>query len=319
MAHARFCLEYRAECEIQRMKSAVGLTRARWAELVKVNAEVNRTIAPRANDGGMAAERWLVAPRAGDCHDYAVTKRHELLARGWPSRALLLAEVVTGWGEHHLVLVVRTSDGDFVADNLNANIRPWYATRYQWVRMQSPQNPKFWSTVADASDAPQGPVGFNAYSGGAKSDILVEADETEVAMAASEPTAPTERAEIASPGAAQAQDGLIQNDGVADAAVAWAAPAVAASAQFDDLVDETLRGLAAAARVAAAEAPAPAQPAQITAALAQFADAVVEAWTRETTADLDGRSVPIQPPEGVVDSSLEITAGFSQTQIDGLL
>ena len=43
---------------------------------------------------------------------------------GWPSRALLLAEVVTRWGEHHLVLVVRTRTGDFVADNLYPGVRP---------------------------------------------------------------------------------------------------------------------------------------------------------------------------------------------------
>ena len=40
---------------------------------------------------------------------------------------------------------------DFVADSLNANIRSWAATRYKWVRVQSPLNPRFWSTVANAS------------------------------------------------------------------------------------------------------------------------------------------------------------------------
>jgi predicted transglutaminase-like cysteine proteinase len=150
LAYSRFCLQYRDECEVHRMRGGVGLMRQRWAELVRVNADVNRAIAPQPEYGGVLAERWAVAPRAGDCHDYAVTKRHELMARGWPSRALLLAEVVIGTGEHHLVLVIRTRDGDFVADNLVAKIRPWFMTRYQWVRMQSPQNPIFWSTVAAA-------------------------------------------------------------------------------------------------------------------------------------------------------------------------
>jgi predicted transglutaminase-like cysteine proteinase len=90
----------------------------------------------------------LISPKAGDCHDYAVTKRHELMAQGWPARSLLLSEVETSWGEHHLVLVVRTSEGDLVADNLNGNIRNWSKTPYQWVRIQSPANPTFWSTVA---------------------------------------------------------------------------------------------------------------------------------------------------------------------------
>ncbi len=124
------------------------LNRERWAELVRVNAEVNRSIVPEPNTKGLAAEKWLISPPSGECHDYAVTKRHELLARGWPERDLLLAEVLTSWGEHHLVLVVRTSDGDFVADNLNANIRSWNKTQYQWLRVQSAANPKFWATVA---------------------------------------------------------------------------------------------------------------------------------------------------------------------------
>ena len=52
-----------------------------------------------------------------------MTKRHELMARGWPARSLLLAEVVTNWGEHHLVLVVRTRTADLVLDNLDADIK----------------------------------------------------------------------------------------------------------------------------------------------------------------------------------------------------
>jgi Bacterial transglutaminase-like cysteine proteinase BTLCP len=38
------------------------------------------------------------------------------------------------------VLVVRTEQGDPVADNLNANIRPWYQTRYRWVRVVPAQS-----------------------------------------------------------------------------------------------------------------------------------------------------------------------------------
>jgi hypothetical protein len=66
----------------------------------------------------------LIAPKTGNCNDYAVTKRHELLSRGWPSRALLLAEVIVPSGERHLVVVVRVKQGDFVIDNRNADIRP---------------------------------------------------------------------------------------------------------------------------------------------------------------------------------------------------
>jgi predicted transglutaminase-like cysteine proteinase len=91
----------------------------------------------------------VIAPPAGDCKDYAITKRHKLLARGWPSRALLLAEVVVPSGEHHLILVVRLAESDVVLDNLTPNIRTVAMTyrRYQWVRIEMPQNPKFWARV----------------------------------------------------------------------------------------------------------------------------------------------------------------------------
>jgi len=94
------------------------------------------------------AEEWLVSPRAGDCNDYAVTKRHKLLACGWPSRSLLLAEVVVPSGEHHLVLVVRSREDDLILDNLNSNVRSASQVRYQWVRAQQTKNPRFWSTVS---------------------------------------------------------------------------------------------------------------------------------------------------------------------------
>jgi predicted transglutaminase-like cysteine proteinase len=45
------------------------------------------------------------------------------------------------------VLVARTSQGDLVLDNLNANIRNWTKAPYQWVRVESPVNPKFWSKI----------------------------------------------------------------------------------------------------------------------------------------------------------------------------
>jgi predicted transglutaminase-like cysteine proteinase len=154
MAHTFFCLKYPDDCKVHEMVfrgGALTLTAKRWAELVRINTDVNRAIIPQPNTKGLAGEKWLISPRAGECHDYAVTKRHELLALGWPEQDLLLSEVVTSWGEHHLVLVIRTSDGDFVADNLNPNIRPWTQAPYQWVRIQSPGNPLIWSTLVSTT------------------------------------------------------------------------------------------------------------------------------------------------------------------------
>lgn len=158
MAHTMFCLRYADDCEVHQVadfrKRSISMTVARLNELNTVNREVNRAIVPQANLGGLATEQWVVSPPAGDCNDYAVTKRHELLMQGWPSSALLLSEVVVPSGEHHLVLVARMKDPDtkkdvdLVLDNLNYNLRPVSLTPYQWVRVESPSNPKYWSTVS---------------------------------------------------------------------------------------------------------------------------------------------------------------------------
>jgi len=150
MAHTMFCLQYPKDCQIRKISfrsRKLKMTPERWRDLAEVNAKVNRSIRPERNVLGLAGEKWLVAPKSGDCNDYAVTKQHELLARGWPSRALLLAEVVTSWGEHHLILVARTGEGDFVLDNMASNIRPWSKAPYEWVRVQSPRNPTWWTNI----------------------------------------------------------------------------------------------------------------------------------------------------------------------------
>lgn len=152
MGHIRFCLRYPSDCRATNLdfrRRHIELSARRWEELNRVNREVNQDIIPDPTLGP-ATEQWKILPQSGNCHDYAVSKRHELLARGWPSQALLLAEVIVPSGEHHLILVVRTSDADLVLDNLDANIRTVAMTRYQyqWVRIESPYNPKFWLNVS---------------------------------------------------------------------------------------------------------------------------------------------------------------------------
>jgi predicted transglutaminase-like cysteine proteinase len=152
IGHTRFCLKYPDECTVHGIdfrRRNIALTAERWSDLNTVNREVNRNIIPQVTPGNDVTDEWVIAPPAGDCKDYAITKRHELLARGWPSRSLLLSEVVVPDGEHHLVLVVRTKDVDLVLDNLNANIRPVAMTfrQYQWIRIETPQNPHYWARV----------------------------------------------------------------------------------------------------------------------------------------------------------------------------
>lgn len=144
-----FCLRYLAECRPRRSfrGGPIRLTEKRWGDLREINRTVNLAIEPARNDLGLAGETWTINPVRGDCNDYAVSKRHELLQRGWPARVLLLSEVVAGSGEHHLVLLVRTRSGDVVLDNLTAQIKPWWRTPYRWVRTQSPGRDGLWAAV----------------------------------------------------------------------------------------------------------------------------------------------------------------------------
>ncbi|MBR0916312.1 transglutaminase-like cysteine peptidase [Bradyrhizobium japonicum] len=169
MAHVRFCMDYPAECTVRRRifrGGPVKLTSSRWSHVVQVNNTVNGTIMPTANLGGLATETWIVGPQTGDCNDYAVTKRHELLARGWPARALLLSEVITSSGEHHLVLVVRTASADLVLDNLTAEIRVWSKTPYRFARMQTPGNARLWATIVSWSSRRERTAGLEAIKVG---------------------------------------------------------------------------------------------------------------------------------------------------------
>ncbi|SDG37331.1 Predicted transglutaminase-like cysteine proteinase [Bradyrhizobium sp. Rc2d] len=149
LTYTMFCLRYEAECRSRRgfRGGPVRLTEERWADLLEVNRAVNLAIVPVPNDLGLAGEAWSVNPDRGDCNDYAVSKRHELLRRGWPARALLLSEVIVSSGEHHLVLLVRTRSGDLVLDNLAPEIKLWSRVPYRWLRVQMPSSHQLWATI----------------------------------------------------------------------------------------------------------------------------------------------------------------------------
>ena len=152
MAFTQFCLKYPSDCKQQRLLfggDRVELNKMRWTELENINRTVNSSIQPERNEDGLAGEKWLLGPARGDCNDYAVTKRHQLIARGWPTRTVLLSEVATVSGEHHLVTIVRTNGGDLVLDNLTDRILPWSRTPYRWVRIQTPKNPNYWASISE--------------------------------------------------------------------------------------------------------------------------------------------------------------------------
>ena len=123
---------------------AVKLTEQLTRDLLGINATVNRSIRPLSDIPGR--DRWSVEPASGDCEDYAITKKQALLRKGWPSASLLVSIVRTG-GRQHAVLVVRTSSGDFVLDNLRNQIVGWNRTGYRFEKVQSPRETWVWYSL----------------------------------------------------------------------------------------------------------------------------------------------------------------------------
>ena len=149
--HVRFCLHYPAECKSEaRDLDRVEMNAAVSDVLKRVNHNVNTAINPRAkNYGSDLRDGWTIAPESGDCNDYAVTKRHDLIESGLPANALRLSVVKTASGVGHLVLVVATTTGDIVMDNLTDAIRPWTSTSYRWLKIQSSTDARFWYEIKD--------------------------------------------------------------------------------------------------------------------------------------------------------------------------
>ncbi|MET0408566.1 MAG: transglutaminase-like cysteine peptidase [Hyphomicrobium sp.] len=123
------------------------------SELDEINRSVNHEIEP-ATDMEVygVAEYWTLPKTRGDCEDYALLKRHRLIARGWPSGVLLMTVVRDEKNEGHAVLTARTTQGDFILDNKIDVVRLWNQTPYHYVMRQSYMDPKVWVSL-DPNDA----------------------------------------------------------------------------------------------------------------------------------------------------------------------
>ena len=98
-------------------------------------------------------ERWgLPLDGRGDCEDYALEKQRRLEAAGLDASALLLTVVRKSDGTGHAVLTLRTTQGDFVLDNLDWRVLPWRETPYRFVKRQHPTQPGLWLEIDERAD-----------------------------------------------------------------------------------------------------------------------------------------------------------------------
>ncbi len=153
----RFCVDYKSECDVQPMEDRKVVLDAKvWRNLQAVNTMVNRQIKPKPDleHWGTSlkpyvyrglVEKWDFAEDGyGDCDEYVLVKRRELLRQGWPRSSLLVTVVKRPDGEIHAVLTVRTTHGDLVLDNMANEIKGWWQTPYDYIKRQSAEDPNKW-------------------------------------------------------------------------------------------------------------------------------------------------------------------------------
>lgn len=150
--------EVTARGRIYVVDDGLRLTKANWKQIGAINEQINRSMAQRSDREVYGVEEKWSLPledglRAGDCEDFALEKRHALIAAGFPRSALNLAVAITPQGIAHTVLIVSSDRGDFVLDSLTPWILPWSKTGYQWRQRQVAGQSMRWAMV-EAPGAP---------------------------------------------------------------------------------------------------------------------------------------------------------------------
>ncbi|PDT50463.1 hypothetical protein CO661_02265 [Sinorhizobium fredii] len=151
-AFASFCTREPTLCSTKGGAKTVVLRPDKASELQQVNRAVNGRIRERSDLANVGKDDdWRVPTGYGDCEDFAIMKKRELLKRGWPASALLLT-VARYRGAGHTVLTVRTSEGDLVLDNMNNSVRDWSRTPYNYFARQSQSNGRRWERIGGAEE-----------------------------------------------------------------------------------------------------------------------------------------------------------------------
>ena len=152
VGYYEFCRTWPTECiQQQASKEPVVLNQGLWEQLIAVNDSVNTSVRPVSDEDLYNKPEYWTYPQAaaGDCEDYVLQKRRELMAAGWPESDLLIAVVRKLDWEGHAVLIVRTDRGDLVLDNLAGQISLWDDTPYIYIKRQSPLDNRMWVAMED--------------------------------------------------------------------------------------------------------------------------------------------------------------------------
>jgi predicted transglutaminase-like cysteine proteinase len=122
------------------------------ALLEKTHADVNGSIEPMPDmEQYGRVEVWSVGSHKGDCEDYALTKRNNLINAGISPNALRLTIAVDSEGEGHLFLTVVTNKGDYALDNKKSHLVriEVLMDEYELNKWTSGWDPQVWVQITD--------------------------------------------------------------------------------------------------------------------------------------------------------------------------
>ncbi|WP_412050852.1 transglutaminase-like cysteine peptidase [Hoeflea sp. Naph1] len=154
IGHYEFCKLHASECKpVKGSGAAPKVTDYGWEVVEEINRAVNFSVMPKTDLELFGKEEvWAYPDIAGDCEDYVLLKRYMLMERGFSAADLLITVVRKPDGEGHAVLTLRTSEGDFVLDNLEDRIKNWHDTPYRYLKRQASNNSGRWVTIENGSE-----------------------------------------------------------------------------------------------------------------------------------------------------------------------
>ena len=160
VGHYEFCRQYVDECTIKsRSAPPPRVTERGWEVIREINSSVNASVAPITDEDLYGKDEvWAYPSDAGDCEDYALLKRRALMEQGFSAADLLMTVLLKPDGEGHAVVTVRTSQGDFILDNLEEEVLLWSKTSYKFLKRQASSNSGRWVTIENGEDLAVGSV-----------------------------------------------------------------------------------------------------------------------------------------------------------------
>ncbi|MCJ8149211.1 MULTISPECIES: transglutaminase-like cysteine peptidase [Shinella] len=149
IGHYEFCQSHKSECRAgARNQAPAKVTEFGWATVRQINARVNRDITPMTDKELYGKDEfWTYPGDAGDCEDFVLLKRRMLMEKGFAAGDLLITVVRKPDGEGHAVLTLRTTQGDFILDNLNNDVKLWTETSYRYLKRQASFHAGRWVSI----------------------------------------------------------------------------------------------------------------------------------------------------------------------------